>query len=172
MITVVDALARGGLPVYSIERGVEPARHGVALAFNSSWARLEPATRHGLTRLAVVLARLPCRSVASEGEAPATGALFPIDPGERVTFRVFALDVVNDADVVAGSPLEPVELAPVEALFTVHRGDHRLLGHAYRALLDHSAASGLVALGPIREHYGYDSDRIPSTRVVLPVSLA
>jgi effector-binding domain-containing protein len=153
------------VPAYEIVRSVEPARRGVALVIDASWTRLEQATRHGLARLAVALARAH-RAAGIDALAPySTGALFPIIPAERVSVTIFALGEHDDFSV----PLERLALPSGAALSTVHHGDHRLLGYAYRALLDHVAAMGLEVAGPVREHYGFDRDGVPCTRLVVPM---
>jgi DNA-binding transcriptional MerR regulator len=159
MIAVIDALGASGLHQYDIVRTIEPPRRGVALSFDASWARLEQATRFGLGRLSVALSR---------AVAP-TGALFPVNPGEKVVLTVFALDDAEGVPISVGAPLERLALPSVDVLTTVHRGDHRLLGYAYRALLDQVAVRGLDVVGPVREHYGEDDGGGAGTRRVVPV---
>jgi effector-binding domain-containing protein len=60
-------------------------------------------------------------------------------------------------------------LARVDAISTVHRGDHHLLGYAYHALLAQAAANGVEAVGPAREYYlPVSSDGAACTRLVIP----
>ena len=124
--------------------------------------RVERATQHGLARLTVLLRRLGIEPGAM------TGALFPIAPSDQVTATVFA--AVDVADTVDAHPsLVPVALARVEAISTVHRGDHRLLGYAYHALLAQVAHESLEATGPAREYYlPVSSDGAACTRLVIP----
>ena len=166
MIELLDAVAGGAdRQTYAIERAVEPASRVVALRFETSWGRVESATRHGLARLAVLRRRggLAC--------ATATGALFPVMPKERLEVTVFAAVAVdNDVGCGNGGILVTIDLPAVDAITTVHRGDHRLLGYAYHALLGQIAARGLEATGPAREYY--DTPAPPDmdcTRVVIPV---
>jgi DNA-binding transcriptional MerR regulator len=161
MIDVLDALATGiATAPYEVVRAIEPDRHAVALTISTSWARVERATQHGLARLAVSLRRAGVSSDA------ATGALFPIAPSERMNVTVYA--EVGNIDV--GPPLVPVVLAGVDAISTIHRGDHRLLGYAYRALLGQASARGLEAAGHAREHYvGATGDGAACTRLVIPI---
>jgi DNA-binding transcriptional MerR regulator len=161
MIDVIDALAAGAAaPPYEVTRGIEPERRAVGLTIATSWARVEQSTRHGLARVAVSLRRAGVESGA------ATGALFPITPSERMTVTVF----VEVDDVDGHRPLRVVELPSVDAITTVHRGDHRLLGYAYHALLGEVAAGGLEAAGPAREHYvAADAEGAVCTRLVIPI---
>jgi DNA-binding transcriptional MerR regulator len=162
MIAMIDAIAeQGSLVSCPVEHVDEPARHGVALSFDAAWSRIESATRHGLARLAVVLAPRSTPTTAS------SGALFPIDPGARVRVTVFVLRDGDEESVAA--PLAPLSLPGGAALVTEHRGDHRLLGYAYRALLARAAALGHDVIGPAREHYRFEPDGTPSTRLVVPV---
>jgi DNA-binding transcriptional MerR regulator len=156
MVAVIDALAHGvNVQPYEIVRGVEPETRVVGLSVDTSWDRIESATRHALARLAVSLRRAGVRHEAS------SGALFPISPDERVTVTVFAA-----VDEFAGRALPSIQLPNVDAISAIHRGDQRLLGYAYHALLAHVRASGLEAFGQAREHYVTTA----STRVVIPVS--
>ena len=164
MIDVIDALAAGtrALP-YEISRGVEPGGRAVGLELDTPWVRVERATQHGLARLTVLLRRLGIEPGAM------TGALFPIAPSDQVTLTVFV--AVDVADAIDAHPcLVPVALAPVDAISTVHRGDHRLLGYAYHALLAQAAVSGVEAVGPAREYYlPVSSDGAACTRLVIPM---
>lgn len=163
MIAVVDALiARGEPPEYEIVRALEPSCTVAALAIDSSWERLEPATRYGLARLAVILTHHGC----TERAPRSTGALFPVEPRDRLTVTVFAL--VDDRCVLPPS-LSLITLAGVDALSTVHEGDHQLLGYAYRALLAQVAVLDLTATGEAREHYSIEPDGRVRTRLVVPV---
>lgn len=162
MIDVIDALAVGGAAPYEIAHAIEPGGRAVGLELHATWARVERATRHGLARLTVLLRRL--------GIAPGatTGALFPIAPSDQVSVTVFV--TADVAGAAAGHPtLVPVALGRVDAISTVHRGDHRLLGYAYHALLAQAAATGVEAVGPAREYYlPVNSDGAPCTRLVIP----
>jgi len=166
MIELLDAVARGAdHETYAIERAVEPESRVVALTFETSWGRVESATRHGLARLAVLRRRVGLT------RDTATGALFPVMPKERLEVTVFAaVAVADDLGCGDGGSLLPIDLPAVDAITTIHRGDHRLLGYAYHALLGHIAARGLEASGPAREYYETpappDTD---CTRVVIPV---
>jgi effector-binding domain-containing protein len=62
-----------------------------------------------------------------------------------------------------------VALSPVEAISTIHRGDHRLLGFAYRALLAHAAIERLETAGPAREYYLPPAGDAVRTRLVIPI---
>ncbi|HUP76599.1 MAG TPA: MerR family transcriptional regulator [Acidimicrobiales bacterium] len=161
MIDVIDALAAGAAPPpFEVTRGIEPERRAAGLTIATSWARVEQATQHGLARVAVSLRR------AGIEPGAVTGALFPITPSERMTVTVFV--AVDDVD--AHRPLAPVGLPSVDAVSTVHRGDHRLLGHAYHALLGQVAAAGLEATGPAREYYlDGGAEGVACTRLVIPI---
>ena len=80
---------------------------------------------------------------------------------------VFAL--VDGIDAV-DPPLSLVTLKEVDALSTVHEGDHRLLGRAYRSLLAHIDALGLIATGDAREHYTIEPSGSVRTRLSVPVA--
>ncbi|MEO8693165.1 MAG: MerR family transcriptional regulator [Acidimicrobiales bacterium] len=167
MIDVIDALAAGaGDAPYEIARGVEPASRALGLFVETSWERVERATQHALARLTVLLRRVGVEPGARNG------ALFPITPSERFTVTVFAaIDVdVDVADADGAHPsLVPVALPRAEAISTVHRGDHRLLGLAYRALLAEVAIERLDAVDPAREYYlPPDADAAVRTRLVIP----
>jgi len=162
MIDVIDALAAGaGDAPYEIARAIEPELRAVGLGVATSWDRVERATQHGLARLTVLLRR------AGVEPGAMTGALFPVTPGERLTVTVFvAVDVAPTRDT---QPLVPVALARVDAISTTHRGDHRLLVYAYRALLAQVALDGLDAVGPAREYYlPAGRDGAAYTRLVIP----
>jgi DNA-binding transcriptional MerR regulator len=163
MIEVIDALAAGaGAAPYEIARGIDPASRTVGLTVETSWQRVERATQHALARLTVLLRR------GGIGTGATNGALFPITPSERMTVTVFvAVDVAGA--VGAHSSLVPVALAPAEAISTIHRGDHRLLGFAYRALLDHAAIERLETVGPAREYYLPRVGDAVRTRLVIPI---
>ena len=162
MIDVIDALAAGGAAPYVISHDAEPGGRAVGFELEAPWARVERATRLGLARLTVLLRRLGIEPGAMNG------ALFPIAPSEQVSVTVFvAADVAGAAD--AHPRLVPVALKPVDAISTVHRGDHRLLGYAYHALLAEAAANGVEAVGPAREYYlPVSSDGAACTRLVIP----
>ena len=173
MLEVVDALVHSvGAQQYDIVRALEPQQCVLALAFDTAWVRVASATRHRMTRLAVALRR--------DGIAPGarTGALFPVTPNERVTVTVFAGMADDDAGLARfadrierneRSPA-PLILPSVDAISTTHRGDHRVLGYAYHALLARIAALGLDAVGPAREHYLASDAGVAVTRLVIPVS--
>ncbi|MEO5839842.1 MAG: MerR family DNA-binding transcriptional regulator [Acidimicrobiales bacterium] len=163
MIDVIDALTAGeGDAPYEISRSIEPNGSAVGLTVETSWERLERATQHGLARLAVLLRQ---RAV----EPGANGALFPITPSEQMTVTVFAAVGIANAWAVPAS-LVPVALPRVDAVSTIHRGDHRLLGFAYRAVLARVAVDGLEAVGPAREYYlPEDADKVVCTRLVIPI---
>jgi len=145
---------------YEIVRGIEPETSVVGLSVDTSWDRIEGATRHALGRLAVSLRR------AGIGHEAPTGALFPVSPDERVTVTVFAA-----VDGFGGRALSSIRLLQVDAISTIHGGDHRLLGYAYHALLAHVTAVGLEAVGQAREYYlTSGGSGTASTRVVIPVS--
>ena len=160
MIDVIDALSAGAVAPYEIAYGIEPERRAAGLTIDTSWARVESATRHALTRVAVLLRR------AGVGLGAMTGALFPITPSERMTVTVFGA-VDDDAD--ADASLVQVALPGADALSTVHRGDPRLLGYAYHALLGEVAVRGLEAVGPAREYYlDTGGESASCTRLVIP----
>ena len=163
MIDVIDALATGaGAPPYEISRGIEPGGRAVGLELETSWVRVERATQHGLARLTVLLRRLGVEPGAL------TGALFPIAPSDQVTLTAFVAFEVADA-IDAHPTLVPVALTRVDAISTVHRGDHRLLGYAYHALLAEVARNGAEAVGPAREYYlPVGPDGAACTRLVIP----
>ena len=107
--------------------------------------------------------------IASEPEKTPTTALATVNPAEKVVVTVFALDDAEGVPISVGPPLERLALPSVDVLTTVHRGDHRLLGYAYRALLDQVAVRGLSVVGLVREHYGVDDGGGACTRLVVPV---
>jgi effector-binding domain-containing protein len=161
MIEVLDALTNGvDTQSYEIVRAVEPESSVVGFAVETSWARVEQATRHALARLTVVL-----RRARIDHDAP-MGALFAVAPDEDLEVTVFAAAPLDD-DV----GLSRVELPRVDAIATTHHGDHRLLGYAYHELLGQIAARGLEATGHAREYYlaAAQSDNA-RTRLVIPVS--
>ena len=173
MLDVLDALVHGaGDQEYEVVRAIEAQQCALALTFDTAWARVASATRHRVARLAVALRR--------GGVEPGTriGALFPVTPNERVTVTVFAAMSDDDAgfarftDGVArderGAPA-PLTLPTVDAISTIHRGDHRVLAFAYHALLARIAALGLDAVGPAREHYLATEAGVARTRLVIPV---
>jgi len=162
MVDVIDALAAGaGATPYEIVMGIEPGSEVIGFSVATSWTRVERATQHGLARLAVLL-----RRAGVDPDSTRFGALFPVVPSEQVTVTVFA-DLHGVDDV--GPPLAPVTLASADAMSTIHRGDHRLLGYAYRALLGRVAAGDLEATGLAREHYlSEGGDDAACTRLVIP----
>lgn len=162
MLEVIDALiAEREPPTYHVVRELEPPRRAVALVVDASWDRLERATRHALARLSVLLVRR-----GSDQARLSTGALFPVEPRDLLTLTVFAVAGVHAPSL----PLATITLPGGDVMSTVHDGDPRLLGYAYRALLSEVAALGLRADGDVREHYTLEPDGHMRTRLVLPVS--
>ena len=131
-----------------------------SLCVDAGWDTVTAATRRALSRLALAQRR----AGGAVGDGP--GAIFPLEPAERFSLRVFRA-------VAAPGPAPPgverYRLTAGPALAVDVSADHALLPLAYRAVLAEADRRGLVPSGEVIERYLPVTGPTPCTRVLLPL---
>ena len=159
-LALLDALGPARLPspsgVTERELGEEEVD---SLRVEASWDEVTAATRRGLTRLALAQRRA---GLAVGGDP---GAVFPLEPADRVGLRVFR---AASGSVPPGA--ERWRLPSGRALQIDVCADHALLPLAYRAVLAAATRRGVVAGGEVVERYLPVTGGPPLTRLLLPLA--
>ncbi|MYW01673.1 MerR family transcriptional regulator [Streptomyces sp. SID3343] len=168
-LAMLDRLAQGGLPGYTVKFTTEPERRLAVVRSVCGPTELGATAGAGVGRLLAGLA-----AVGTEWAPPLWG-LYPLDldEGMHVAIGAQTREAMEMTEVVHASGLDVEVLRGGPVAETVHIGPYAELPLAYNALFAAVHERGLSPQAPVREAYlvapGEAPDDEPTTRLLLPV---